>query len=270
MNPFLHKIIGLALAVFLLPAAACAEMHEHLTEFDVLFGVLPIGTATFRIKFDGEHYMLGAKGKTVGVAEMVAPGTGEASSRGRITDSGVIAEYHTVLYTEKEKKHLLELDFADGNVKQVRLSPDDRKQKKGKKWVQITEDQLQKVIDPASSIIIAVEWQRANDPRAVCDRRLNVYDGDTRFDIQLHYKATKPISTAGYRGYAYVCQLRYVPVSGHKTGQKNINYMRDNEDMEIWLAPMAKTNVYTPIRIEVPTWIGTFSAKPRFFGTPSN
>ena len=272
MKPFWPRIVAPFLAMLLLPAALHAEPREHLTEFDVMYGILPIGTASFLIKVDGENYMLGAKGKTVGVAEMLAPGTGEAMSRGHITGNGVVAEHHTVLYKEKRnsREHLLELDFHEGDVEKVRLSPDDRKPKKSKKWVKITEEQLRQVIDPASSIIVAVEREKANDPRAVCERRLNVYDGDTRFDIQLHYKATKPVTTKGYRGYAFVCQLRYIPVSGHKSGQKNINYMRDNKNMEIWLAPMAKSNLYTPIRVEVPTWVGTFSAIPRFFGTPSN
>jgi Protein of unknown function (DUF3108) len=272
MKPILSKIIAPVLAMLILPASVQAETREHLTEFDVVYGILPVGTASFLIKVDGENYVLGAKGKTVGVAEMLAPGAGEAISRGHITDNGVVAEHHTVLYREKpdSREQVLELDFHEGDVKKVRLSPDNRKPKKSKKWVRITEEQLRQVIDPASTIIVAVEWKKANDPRAVCERRLKVYDGGTRFDIQLHYKATKPISTKGYRGYAFVCQLRYIPVSGHKTGQKNINYMRDNKNMEIWLAPMAKSNLYTPIRIEVPTWVGTISAIPRFFGTPSN
>ena len=84
-----------------------------------------------------------------------------------------------------------------------------------------------------SSVIVPVAWERANDPRAVCDRLLNVYDGDTRYDIQLNYKSTKPIRTDGYRGYAYVCSLRYIPVAGHKKKQRNIEYMSKNEDIEI-------------------------------------
>ncbi|MCG6857147.1 MAG: DUF3108 domain-containing protein [Salaquimonas sp.] len=252
-------------------APAKAEMIEHKTVFDVKFGILSIGKATFDIRFDKDRYILDMNGKTVGVAEMVAPGSGEVESEGRIGDNGVVAEKHEVVFHDKkkDKDKKLEMSFKDGGVESVKLDPDKHKDKSGPKWVPISADQLRSVIDPASSIIVPVEWSHANDPKAVCDRQLNVYDGDTRFDIQLKYKSTKPISTKGYKGYAYVCSLRYIPVAGHKKKQRNIEYMSHNKDMEIWLAPMAKTNLYTPIRIEVPTWVGTFSALPDYFGVVS-
>jgi hypothetical protein len=135
--------------------------------------------------------------------------------------------------------------------------------------VALTPEHLKSVLDPASSIVIPVDPARAGDPRAVCDRTLPIYDGDTRFDIALAYKATKTVTTEGYKGYAYVCGLRYVPIAGHKRNQKNIEYMRKNDGMEIWLAPMEKTNLYTPIRVEVPTWVGRVVAVPTYFGPAS-
>ena len=272
----MKRLASLTLALAALSAfqtlPARAEMIEHKTVFDVKFGILTIGKATFDIRFDEKNYILDATGKTAGVAEMVAPGTGEVESKGRIAENGVIAEKHEVVFFDKSKdeKKTLEMSFHDGQLESVKLDPDKKKDKSGPKWVQITADQLRSVIDPASSVIVPVAWERANDPRAVCDRLLNVYDGDTRYDIQLKYKSTKPIKTDGYRGYAYVCSLRYIPVAGHKKKQRNIEYMRKNEGMEIWLAPMAKSNLYTPIRIEVPTWAGTFSAIPDYFGVVSH
>ena len=261
----------LLLAAFLFLTAVVAarsEMATHRTEFDVRFGILPIGKATFRISFDSEHYELGATAETVGLAEMVAPGEGEAASKGRITEDGLVADRHTVRYYEerKDKTSTLEMDFDEGAVERVHLVPDKRKAKKGPKWVGIDKEQLRRVLDPASSIIIPVSASDAGNPKAVCNRQLPVYDGDTRFDIRLRYKATKTVSTEGYEGFAFVCQLRYVPVAGHQLGQRNVEYMRDNEEMEIWLAPMARSNIYTPIRIEVPTWVGKFTAIPRYFG----
>lgn len=271
-NPSISKsalfaATALAIAASVTPSDAAEEaMTTHKTVFDVRFGAIPIGKAEFDVSFNQENYELDVSGKTVGVAEMVAKGSGQAKSRGRIEDGHIVAEKHSVKYVEKSKVSTLEMEFDEGAVKEVKLNPDKRKKKEGPKWVQITEEQLRAVLDPASSVIIPVEWEQANNPRAVCDRTLPVYDGDTRFNIKLSYKATKPVKTKGYKGYAYVCQLRYVPVAGHKKKQRNVEYMSGNKDMEIWLAPMAKTNLYTPIRIEVPTWIGTFSALPAYFG----
>jgi hypothetical protein len=126
------------------------------------------------------------------------------------------------------------------------------------------------VIDPASSIVVRLSATEAANPKNACNRTIPIYDGDTRFDIALTYKFTKTVSTDGYNGDAYVCQLRYVPVSGHKTKQRNIEYMSGNRDMEIWLAPIGGTGIFSIIRVEVPTWVGTVTAVPTFFGTAGN
>lgn len=263
----LAAMFGLAAAsAALVGATANAEMTTHRTVFDVRYGPVAVGEARFSIRFNEAAYELDASGKTVGIVDMVASGSGSAKSSGRIEDYRVIVEKASAEFVEESDVSTLEMEFDDGAVTNVIVNPDERKKKDGPKWVQIAEDQLRSVLDPASTIVVPVAWEKANDPRAVCDQRFPVYDGDTRFDIELAYKSTKPVRTDGYKGWAYVCQLRYIPVAGHEKGERNIEYMAGNEDMEIWLAPMAKTNLYTPIRVEVPTWIGTFSAVPKFFG----
>ncbi len=253
-------------ALVALPAAARAEMERHTTKFDIRFGALPVGAAQFEISFDDKAYALSAKGKTVGVAKLFSPGRGEVESDGMLVDERVIPVRNVVRLNEKKKNSTLEMAFDEGAVTQVSLTPDKRKKKRGRRWVPVLPEQLQSVIDPASGVIIPVSAEHSSDPHAVCDRTLNIYDGDTRYDIALKYKFTKPVQTDGYKGYAYVCQLRYIPVSGHKLKQRNIEYMSDNKDMEIWLAPMAKSNVFSPIRIEVPTWIGKVTAISSYFG----
>ena len=269
-NTFLARMAALALciqALVLTGGAAHAEMVTHRTVFNVYFGALPVGKATFDIRFDDSSYVLDGHGKTVGIVQLFAPGKGSVESQGRIEGNHVVAVSNTIDYTEKKKKSKFRMEFDDGNVKSVSYQPKKRKKKKhGRKWVPITEDQLRSVIDPASGLVVPVTPKQVNDPHAVCDRVLNMYDGDTRYDIALKYKATKSVSTDGYKGFAYVCQLRYIPVSGHRKKQRNIEYMSKNKGMEIWLAPMAKSSLYTPIRIEVPTWIGRVSAIPDFFG----
>lgn len=259
-------IVLIGISSFGIAGAQAEDMTTHETVLDVRFGPLSVGEAKFEISFNETSYELGASGKTVGIVDMVASGSGLAKSAGRIEDYRVIVDEASAEFREESDISTLTMNFDEGAVTEVVAEPDERKSKDGPKWVQIAEEQLRAVLDPASTIVIPVAWEEANNPRAVCNQHIPVYDGDTRFDIKLNYKSTKPVRTTGYKGWAYVCQLRYVPVSGHKKGERNIEYMRDNEDIEIWLAPMNKTNLYTPIRVEVPTWIGTFSAIPRYFG----
>lgn len=267
-------MIRLGIATFSLIAAlaapAAAQTH-HRTVFDVKFAGVRVGKATFDITFDDKNYRIGLSGGTAGIAELFAPGNGEVESSGALAGADVVAARNTVIYREKKKQPAtLEMTFDKGAFASLKLDPDKRKQKDGPTWVQVTPEHLAKVVDPASGVVMPVPRERANDPNTVCGRTIPVYDGDSRYDIVLRYKATKPVETEGYKGWAYVCQLRYRPVAGHRTDHKNVRYMADNKLMEIWLAPMAGTNVFTLIRVEVPTWVGRVVAEPKFFGVATN
>lgn len=246
--------------------AGQAEPLRHRTVFDIRFGALAVGEATIDVAFDERHYELKAFGKTVGVAELFAQGKGDAASAGRIEGGRIVAQTSDAVYLEKGNKSTVHLEFDKGLVTKVSIVADKKKNRTGPKWVEVNESHLRAVMDPASSIVVPVPYEQAKDPKAVCNRTLNLYDGETRYDIALQYKATKPVSTQGYEGYAYVCRMKYIPVAGHKRKQKNVEYMAGNDGMEIWLAPMQATNLFSPIRVEVPTWIGRISATPAFFG----
>ena len=248
-------------------SATESPLIRHRTVFNVRFGVLPVGTATLDFAFNDERYEFDVKGKTVGIAELIAPGKGTAESAGTIEGNRIVAARADTDFVENEKKSSVHMEFANGDVTKVDILPPRKRKRTGSRFVAIDESHLRSVIDPASAIVVPVAPDLVNDPKAVCNRTLNLYDGETRYDIALEFKSTQPVSTKGYEGDAYVCSMRYVPVAGHRKRQKNIEYMKRNTGMEIWLAPMEGTNLFSPIRIEVPTWVGRVSAVPSYFGS---
>jgi hypothetical protein len=258
----------LASAVTLLAIAALPANADvrHKSSFDVKYGGITVGQATFNIDYDEKGYSIDARGKTAGIVDVFAPGKGVARSNGALEPAGVVASKHYVKYEEPEKTSALEIAFAGGAVEKVDILAGKPRNKKSKRWVPIEPGQLKSVIDPASSLVIPVAAAAAGDGAAVCNRTFNLYDGDARYDIALKYKSTRQIETEGYKGAAFVCQLRYVPVSGHRRNEKNIEYMANNKDMEVWLAPISGTPLFTPIRFDVPTWVGTVIAYPTYFG----
>lgn len=254
--------------------AVMADNHSHSpgheTRFAVKFGAVTVGKVTFGVTLDGNDYTFTGNGRTQGLADWFAPGKAVIRSEGALAGNQLNAASHYLSVTENRKTAVLEMAFADGAVRNVSLKPDKRKKKKASKYVLIEPEHLRSVVDPASTMIVPVPLEKANDPKAVCGHTFRVYDGDTRFDMKLSYKTNKPVRTAGYEGNAYVCKLKYIPVSGHKRKHKSVERMAENNDMEIWLAPInggtKDQSVFTAIRILVPTWIGTFSAEPEYFG----
>lgn len=255
------------------PAAAESAPPRHETRFAVKFGALTVGKVTFGVALDGNDYTFTGNGKTQGLADWFAPGKAVIRSRGVLKGAQHDAAEHFLSVTENSKTSTLQMAFAGGKVTNVSLQPDKRKKKKAKKYVLIEPEDLRDVVDPASTMVVPVPLAQARDPRAVCGRTFRVYDGDTRYDMKLSYKTNKPVKTNGYEGNAYVCKLKYVPVAGHRKKHKSVEQMAKNDDMEIWLAPInggtQDQSVFTAIRILVPTWLGTFSAEPEYFG-PAN
>jgi len=271
-NKLRNSCLPLAVtAIMACSGAVHAADQRHETKFKVKFGGVTVGKVTFGVSMKGDDYTFTGEGRTQGLADWFAPGKATIKSEGALRGQVLKASTHFLSVTDNKKTAVLKMSFADGGVENVYLNPDKRKKKKkAKKWVLITPEDLKNVVDPASTMVVPVPLAMAKDPASVCGRTLRVYDGDTRFDMKLSYKANQPISTDGYEGNAYVCKLKYIPVAGHKRKQKSVERMASNNDMEIWLAPIdggtADQSIFTAIRIVVPTWIGTFSAEPDYFG----
>jgi hypothetical protein len=92
---------------------------------------------------------------------------------------------------------------------------------------------------------------------ASCDRTIPIFDGYTRFNVNLSYVGVREVSAKGYRGPVAICAVRYVPIAGHRRDRPATQFMADNKDLEVWLAPVDGTRLLMPFRISVRTMIGT-------------
>ena len=110
----------------------------------------------------------------------------------------------------------------------------------------------QNTLDPISALLVPVA--AGENP---CNRRLAIFDGKRRYDIQLAFDSEGTVTTRnkGYSGMAIRCSVRMIPRSGMKqTSFTKMLQQRGNA--HIWLAPMNDGNIYVPVRIQVRTPIG--------------
>lgn len=251
---------------------AAAETFHHETKFSVRFGGLEVGRAKFKIEFDEKSYKLDGSGKTTGIVEWLAPSTGKVASAGDVIENQLKPKLHKASVKEnKKKEETVVLAFADDKVSDIQFNTNKKRKKRiAPKYIPVEAEHMAAVMDPASALIVPLSGADARDGNKVCNQRFPVFDGETRYDISLRFKGTKPIKTKGYEGHAYVCQMRYVPIAGHKKGHKPVKEMAENKQMEIWLAPMAGVSVFTPIQILIGTKYGRISAIPKYFGPQTN
>jgi membrane protein DedA with SNARE-associated domain len=61
----------------------------------------------------------------------------------------------------------------------------------------------------------------------------------------------------GYQGPAVVCALYFSPVSGYVPDRAAVKYLTKLRDMEVWFAPVAGTRYLMPLKVVIPTPLGT-------------
>lgn len=264
-------LIGLAFC-FSTSLALSAEKQDDLTKlnhqsrFEVKAGGISVGEMAFNIISDRKNYTLTGTGRTKGIAKWFSSGNAKISSDGSLLNDVVSAKNHAVMITDGKKTETLNMTLQNGNITSIAMKPDKTKKHLKDKYYTISNADFQNIIDPVSTFVLPVPYEKANDPKQACNHTRRIYDGETRYDMKLSYKKRAKVNTSGYKGWAYVCRLEYLPISGHKKNNKNVKRMAKNKDMEIWIAPIQATNVFSPIHISVPTWIGRFTVEATYFG----
>ena len=103
--------------------------------------------------------------------------------------------------------------------------------------VPLTDKDKQNVVDPVGAFVMPAPAGGPTSP-AACNRTLPIFDGCTRFDIDLAYVGERKVKTKGYSGPVAICSVRYLPIAGHRRDRPAMKFMAENKDIEVWLAPV--------------------------------
>jgi hypothetical protein len=234
-------------------------------EIDYRISLLDIGIGVAQAEGDigGGHYRLTVKARATGMAGWLTGTVAEAFSMGSAMGPRVVPSNHGLDFSGQKNSFQLRMGLVGGAVTQVRIDPplvprDDR--------VPVEEAHRRNVIDPVGATIFLQSQRSATPDPAVCNRTVPVFDGVGRFDISLTYKETKPLKMMGFNGPVLVCAVRYTPVSGHRLNRPAVEFMRENKDIEVWLALVPGTRALVPVRILVKTMIGGLEIEATRFG----
>ena len=115
----------------------------------------------------------------------------------------------------------------------------------------------QNIVDPVGAVVFPAPASGPLVSPAACNRTIPIFDGYTRFDIDMTYVGERSAKTKGYDGPVAVCAIRYVPISGHRRDRPATKFMAENKDLEVWLAPIERDHVLIPFRVSARTMIGT-------------
>ncbi|WP_370676567.1 DUF3108 domain-containing protein [Pleomorphomonas sp. PLEO] len=241
--------------------AAVAREGEVQALYAASFMGIGIAKGSLSIKVDRGAYAAKLHISTAGLARIVSSEESFVDAKGYVGRSLVPSTYD--LMSRGDTVTQVSMALGGGNVRSLKAIPelveyDDR--------VPVTAAAKRRVVDPLSAAILPMMRDDKADGKDVCDRTLPVFDGWTRYDIQLSYTSTDPVDIPGYKGDAVHCSARWVPVAGHREGTKSTEYMRDNQNLDVWFVPMAEGRVMVPSKISVQTMRGLLLVVATQFG----
>ncbi len=254
---------GLALAAVLFtyipamgePDQSLSKSSKVTTKYAINFNGLNIGDFKLTAIIANGEYNMTAQARISLLAGMLFDWAGNTTSTGRIMRRGPLPYAYSFGYRTSEKSEKIDIKFSNNVVREIAVSPP---QKPSSLRVPITRKHMQNVVDPLSAIVMLTNIGANKSGQEVCDRRLPIFDGKARYDLQLSYKSSRNITAAnGYKGPAYICKVKYIPIAGHKAGDEEAKYAAKNEGNEVWMMPVPQAALYVPYYIYVPTPVGT-------------
>lgn len=234
-----------------------AETLHHETEYRVALAGLPIAHADFQTEVDNNRFKIKGLISSAGLADLVTTISAEADVNGIVGPQKLEASRYTLYYKSGRKQHTYDVVYHDGNVTSTTTTPEPHRPKN---WIPVAEGDLRSVLDPISGLIFPAN---AN----VCAHNLPIYDGETRMDLRLSPKGTKPFETDGFKGDAVVCSVHFKALGGYKQSRTDFDYLSKSDDMEIWFAKADAMKVYAPVYVTIPTKYGTVTITAIKYGS---
>ncbi len=247
--------LGFALLTGFATEAEPAKSSKVTAKYGINFNGINIGEFKFNATLSNSEYSTAAQAKISLLAGMLFEWNGNTSSAGRVMSRGPIPYTYTFGYRTSEKSEKIDVKFSNNVVREIAVTPP---QKPSTLRVPLQRKHMQNVVDPLSAVVMLTNIGGSKGGVEVCAKRLPIFDGKARYDLLLSYKATKNVSAPnGYKGPAYVCKVKFIPIAGHKQSDDDSNYAAKNEGIEVWMMPIQQAALYVPYYIYVPTQVGT-------------
>ncbi len=241
-------------AVVLSLACVGARADMLRATYNVSLIGLPIGVANVNATLTPNSYAIDATARLSGLASVISRSRGASTGHGTIVDSHVVPTTFATTASNASMTRTIRMSLAANAVTGVDISPpyEDKPDR-----IPLSDRDKRGIVDPIGAFVIPAPAKGPLVGPASCDRTIPIFDGYTRFDVNLTYVGQREVSAKGYSGPVAVCAVRYVPIAGHRRDRPATKFMADNTDLEVWLAPVDGARVLLPFRVSVRTMIGT-------------
>jgi hypothetical protein len=247
---------GLLVAAFVAATACAAAARSdvlHATYRVSLIG-LPIGAANLNAELSPTSYSIEADAKLTGLSKIFSNAQGASAGRGAIVEGHISPATFATIAASSQMTRTIRMALAGNAVTGVDIAPPFEEKPDR---VPLGPHDEQNIVDPIGAVIFPAPASGPLVSPGACNRKIPIFDGYTRFDIDLTYVGERSVKAKGYDGPVVVCAFRYVPISGHRRDRPATKFMADNKELEVWLAPIETDHILFPFRVSAKTMIGT-------------
>jgi hypothetical protein len=140
----------------------------------------------------------------------------------------------------------VKLGFDETGVHDISVLPQDYD---APDLVPLQAQHLKGVLDPLSAIMALTH----SDSASPCGRKLEIFDGKQRFDLDLRFSREE--AAAGQTEMLTVCRVKYTPLSGYRATDETRS-MAANSGIEIAFRRVPNAKLMLPQTVVVPTAAG--------------
>jgi hypothetical protein len=269
--PLRQTVLSLQLACGAMAALCMAAPEQAWAEgkleahYVASLAGIPIGEGNWVIDIKDARYTAAASGVTTGLMRVFTGGEGTSAVHGVVKDGQITSAIYAATIKTRRETDQTRIVVEQGNVKEFKIDPppDENPER-----VPVTERHRKGILDPMTASLVRVSGTGNPLGAQACDRRLSIFDGRLRYDLQFAYKRMDRVEAEkGYAGPVVVCSVRFFPIAGHIPSRRTVKYLTKMRDMEVWLAPIAGTRVLAPFRAQGPTPIGQAKLEANRFVT---
>jgi Protein of unknown function (DUF3108) len=173
--------------------------------YEVTLGGISFGQGTWQIQVNDGQFNSTVSGRTTGVMRLFTTGRGASASNGSVSKGALHASSYSSSIATDRKYDEVRMEMSGGNVKDFMAEPPNPPDPQR---VPLQDAHRRNVLDPMTAAIIRVPGSGDTFVPQACNRKLAVFDGRMRYDLQLAYKRLDKVrSQKGYQGTVVVCAV---------------------------------------------------------------
>jgi hypothetical protein len=255
--PHHAALIVAALSVLALAdgAGRAAQAQGRLeARYNATLAGIKLGQGTWIVDAGDDQFMAVASGMTTGLARVFGKGEGSGASRGLVRNNEFSPTSYTSSTTTGKKTEDIRITLNAGAVKDFDVTPPTPP---SSLRIPVTDAHKRNVFDPMTASLMRVPGNGDLLAQDNCRRHTPIFDGRMRYDLTFAFKRFDKVKVKGYEGQVLVCAIYFAPLAGYIPDRPAIKYLTAQRDIEVWLAPIVGTRVLAPIKLSIPTPLGT-------------